>query len=66
MYMSMTGNEKVKVKFVLKDSYGFVKGEIYNAFMPNCKIGKADVISVIDKFGEEYAYPLSWFEVITN
>ena len=62
--MSMNGSNSIKVRFVQNDQYGFKKGEIYNAILPKSKLGKADVICVIDQFGEEYAYPAKWFEIV--
>lgn len=63
--MSMSGvNKQVKVRYIHEDSYGLKKGEIYDAYLCNSKLGQTDVVSVIDQFGEEYAYPLAWFDII--
>ena len=59
----MTGPTKFKVKFTHNDAYGFIKGEIYEAFECKSKFGKEKMLCVIDKYGEEYAYPSSWFEI---
>ena len=62
--MSMTGT--IKAKYIGKDGkYGFVRGEIYDAYeikgdVPN----KEDIIAVVDRHGEEYAYPKEWFEIV--
>ena len=60
----MSGNKQVKVRFIQDDKYGFVKDEVYVAFLPRSKFGNTEMVCVIDKFGEEYAYPASWFKVI--
>ena len=62
--MSMSGSNQVKVQFMLDDKFGFEKGRIYDAFLPQTKFGNTEMVCVIDKFGEEYAYPASWFEII--
>ncbi len=61
--MSTTGPTKFKVKFTHNDAYGFKKGEIYEAFKCKSKFGKEEMLCIIDKYGEEYAYPSSWFEI---
>jgi len=60
----MNGNKQVKVRFTQDDKYGFIKGEVYAAFLPQTKFGNTEMVCVIDKFGEEYAYPASWFEIV--
>lgn len=59
--MSMNG---IKVKYIKENAYGFVKGEIYDAFLAKSKFGKTEMICIVDNSGEEYAYPVSWFEII--
>ena len=54
----------IKVKFIKDNAYGFIKGNIYNAFQAKSKFGKTKMICIINSDGEEYAYPASWFEVI--
>ena len=54
----------IKVKYIKDNAYGFIKGKIYDAFYAKSKFGKTEMICVVDNFGEEYAYPASWFEVI--
>ena len=62
--MSMTG--LIKVKYIGEDGkYGFVFGDYYNAYeikgaVPN----KEKILGVVDKYGEEYAYPKNWFEIV--
>lgn len=62
--MSTTG--MIKVKYSGENGkYGFVFGEFYNAYeikgnVPN----KENVLAVVDKYGEEYAYPKEWFEIV--
>ena len=56
---------QVQLPRTVKAMYGFVKGKIYKAYeirgaFPN----KHEMISVVDDFGEEYAYPRDWFEII--
>jgi hypothetical protein len=56
----------IKVKYIGENGkYGFAFGEFYNAYeikgnVPN----KKDIIAVVDKHGEEYAYPKEWFEIV--
>lgn len=63
--MSTNGSNQIKVKFVADSRFGFVKRQIYTAFKAKSKFGKSDMICVIDRFGEEYAYPATWFEIIS-
>ena len=62
--MSTTG--KIRVKYISEKSrYGFVYGEIYDGYKIKGAVPqKEKIISVIDKFGEEYAYPKEWFEIV--
>lgn len=62
-HMSANGLIKLKVKFVHDDAYGFKKGEIYEAFECKSKFGKEEMLCIVDKSGEEYGYPASWFEI---
>ena len=59
-YMSMSNS--FKVKFIRDDSYGFQKNHIYDAIEFKSRLGQTQMISVIDRFGDEYAYPAAWFE----
>lgn len=61
--MSMNGQNKFTVKFIHETAYGFTKGELYEAFKCKSKFGKEEMLCIVDKHGEEYAYPVSWFEV---
>lgn len=55
----------MKVKYIKENRYSLVKDKIYNAFMIKGRFpGKENIISVIDDFGEEYAYPKDWFEIV--
>ena len=56
----------IKVEFIKDDAFGFKKGEVYDAVLPKSKLCKKEVICVIDKFGEEYAYPREWFRIIPS
>ncbi len=63
MYTLMNG--QIKVKCIKKNKYGLVLGKIYDAFYVKSPItNKEKIISVIDDFGDEYAYPVDLFEVI--
>ena len=62
--MLMNGSKMIKVRFVQEDKYGFKKGETYNAIRPKSKLGNTEVVCVVDRFGEEYAYPANWFSII--
>jgi hypothetical protein len=59
-YMSISNS--FKVKFIRDDSYGFQKNHIYDAIECKSRLGQTQMISVIDRFGDEYAYPAAWFE----
>ena len=54
----------IKVKYIKENAYGFIKNKIYDAFPAKSKFGKTEMICIVDNFGEEYAYPASWFEII--
>lgn len=54
----------IKVKLVVDDRYGFKKGEVYDAIIPKSRLKNFDLICVINKQNEEYAYPRDWFEVV--
>lgn len=56
----------IKVKYIKENAYGFIKGKIYDAFRAKSKFGKTEMICIVDSSGEEYAYPASWFEVISE
>lgn len=64
--MSTTGRNSFTVKFAREDAFGFKKGDLYTAFKPKSKFGNEEMICVLDKYGEEYAYPASWFEIVPN
>lgn len=60
-------NGKLKVKCIKKNKYGFIVGDIYDAYrMKSAFKNKNDILCVVDKFGEEYAYPAALFEVQLN
>ena len=61
----MSTNGKIKVKCIKENKYGLSVGNIYNAYTIKSPIkNKNDFISVIDNYGEEYAYPKNIFEII--
>ena len=63
MYISMNG--KIKVKCIKENKYGLSVGNVYDAYAIKSPIkNKNDFISVVDGYGEEYAYPKSFFEII--
>ena len=63
--MCILTNKAIKVKFVGEEKYGFVKGKIYQAYeIKSAFPNKHEMISVVDDFGEEYAYPREWFEIV--
>ena len=58
---------KVRVKFIADDKHGFVKGNIYDGYLIKSQVPhKDEIISVMDKHGDEYAYPKSWFEIVSQ
>lgn len=60
----MTSN-KIRAKCIKENKYGFIVGEVYDGYrIVSAYQHKDSVISVIDRFGEEYAYPLEFFEVV--
>lgn len=64
MLMNGKYDDYIKVKFISdKSNTGFIKNQVYDAtFLKNDPQEKWYVIK--DSFGEEYAYPREWFEVI--
>ena len=63
----MLTNGKIKVKYIGEGEKGFVKGKVYDAYQMRSKIKNAsDMICVVDDFGEEYAFPKKWFEIVEN
>ena len=57
---------KIKVRCIKPNKYGFVVGEIYDGYTIKSAIKNREcIISVVNKFGEEYAYPADLFEVIS-
>lgn len=65
-HMSNNKTNKFAVKFIKEDAYGFKKGETCTAFKPKSKLGKEEMLCVLDKYGDEYAYPASWFEMTND
>ncbi len=63
MYILMNG--KIKVKCITENKYGLSVGKIYDAYTIKSPIkNKNEFISVVDDYGEEYAYPKNIFEII--
>ena len=62
----MLTNGKIKVKYIGKEGkYGFKNGNVYDAYEMKSNIKNAsDMIGVVDDFGEEYAFPKEWFEIL--
>lgn len=57
-------NGRIRVKCVKPNKYGFIVGEVYDGYTVKSPIkNKKDIICVINKYGEEYAYPAELFEV---
>ena len=38
----------IKVKYIKDNAYGFVKGKIYDAFPAKSKLGKTEMICIVD------------------
>lgn len=58
-------NGKIRVKCVKPNKHGFIVGNIYDAYTIRSAIAnKNSTISVINDYGEEYAYPADLFEII--
>ena len=57
--------KKFKVKMIADNYNDLVKGEIYEAYIPKepTLLG-VPFYGVFNKFGEDYAYPASMFEVV--
>ena len=63
--MCMLMNGKIKVKCIKKNKFGLKLGEIYDAYeIKSAILNKNRMISVVDEYGEEYAYPIELFEII--
>ena len=62
----MLTNRRIRVKFICDNKYGFVKNQIYDAIPAKSILGKTEMICIIDSSGEEYAYPLAWFEIVSD
>ena len=63
MYTLMSG--KIKVKCVKNNKFGLSVGKTYDAYrIRSSLINKDNAISVVDDYGEEYAYPADLFEII--
>ena len=60
----MLTSGKIKVRFICDNKSGFVKNQIYDATPAKSKFCKTEMIFIIDNSGEEYAYPLAWFEIV--
>ena len=54
----------IKVRLKVCDRYGLKKNEVYDACYPKSKLVNFDILCVINQFGEEYAYPRDWFEIV--
>lgn len=63
--MCILMNGKIKVKCIKNNKYGLIPGKHYDAYTVKSSIvGKENIISVIDDYGEEYAYPSDLFAII--
>lgn len=57
-------NGKIKVECIKKNKYGLKVGKIYDAYYIKSPFkGKEKLLSVIDDYGEEYAYPSEYFKI---
>lgn len=56
----------MKVKTVHESAFGLRSGEVYEAYPVKDKIGNTEVLGVVNQFGEEYAFPKSWFTVLND
>ena len=63
--MLTNGNKVLKVRFVSDDKYGFKNGEIYDAIEGHGTFAGVKMLCIKDASGEEYAYPASWFEILS-
>ena len=55
----------MKVKFIARDkTREFKEGEILEAERVVSKLKSEPLIMIADKWGENYAYPASWFEMV--
>lgn len=58
---------RIKVRCIKPNKYGFIVGHLYDGYIIKSAIkNKNDIISVINKFGEEYAYPAELFKVMCS
>lgn len=58
---------KIKVKCIKENKYGFVLGKIYDAYTIKSPLkNKENMLSIVDDFGDEYAYPASFFEIVKD
>ncbi len=63
MCTSMSG--RIKVKCIKENKYGLIIGKIYDAYkIQSAFKNKENIISVIDGYNEEYAYPADFFEIV--
>ncbi len=57
-------NGKIKVECVKQNKYGLKVGKTYDAYKIKSPIkGKENLLSVVNDYGEEYAYPSKLFEI---
>lgn len=55
---------RIKVRCMKPNKYGFIVGDIYDGYIIKSAIkNKNEIISVINEFGEEYAYPAELFAI---
>ena len=65
--MCISMNGKIKVKCIRENKYGFLVGKIYDAYKIKSNIKNSQsIVSVIDDYGEEYAYPIDLFEFVED
>ena len=61
----MLTNGKISVRCIKENKYGLSVGKIYDAYTIKSPLkNRGDSISVVDDYGEEYAYPKKLFEII--
>ena len=53
-----------RVKYLLNDkTLSLTPGKIYNVVKTNVECGGVKLVSIIDNTGEEYGFPMRWFEI---
>ena len=62
--MLTNGIKKYRVCMVVDSRYGLKKGDVYEAFDIQDNFAEGTLIGIVDRFGEEYAFPAAWFERI--